>query len=105
MFGSGDAIKLDKELLARIRKYSDLAGYSSPQEFVQHVMEREIAKFEEGGASAKDIDTLYSVADGMMGRTICPLADAMAMPVMSFVKKFRAEFEAHADGKTCAKAR
>ena len=55
MFGSGDAIKLAKELLAKIRKYSELAGYSSPQEFVQHVMEREIAKFEEGGASEDEI--------------------------------------------------
>lgn len=55
MFGGGDAIKLDKDLLAKIRRYSELAGYSSPQEFVRHVMEREIAKLEEGGPSEDEI--------------------------------------------------
>ncbi|OGS12580.1 MAG: NADH oxidoreductase (quinone) subunit F [Elusimicrobia bacterium RIFOXYA2_FULL_58_8] len=58
-------------------------------------------RLETGGGSAKDIDLLYSVAEGMTGRTICALADAMAMPVMSFVEKFRGEFEAHARGKVC----
>jgi NADH-quinone oxidoreductase subunit F len=29
----------------------------------------------------------------MQGTTICPLADAAAMPCRSFVKKFRDEFE------------
>ena len=54
MFG-GSKIKLDKELLEKIRKYSGMAGYSSPEEFVQHVLEREIAKFEEGGDSEDEI--------------------------------------------------
>ena len=54
MFGS-DKIKLEKTLLEKIRKYAGLAGYSSPEEFVQHVLEREIAKFEEGGASEDEI--------------------------------------------------
>jgi metal-responsive CopG/Arc/MetJ family transcriptional regulator len=40
-------IKLDKELMGRIRKCSEVAGYSSPEEFVQHVLERELAKIEE----------------------------------------------------------
>jgi NADH-quinone oxidoreductase subunit F len=30
----------------------------------------------------------------MMGRTICALADAAAMPVLSFIKHFRSEFDA-----------
>jgi hypothetical protein len=45
------AIKLDKELLARVRKCSEAAGYSSPDEFVQHVLERELAKIEEAGST------------------------------------------------------
>ena len=40
-------IKLDKELMARVKKCSETAGYSSPEEFVQHVLEQEIAKIEE----------------------------------------------------------
>ena len=45
MFGSG--IKLDKTLLAKVKRYSDLAGYSSVDEFVTHVLEKELAKFED----------------------------------------------------------
>ena len=44
MFGSG--IKLDKALLAKVKRYSHLAGYSSVDEFVTHVLEKELAKFE-----------------------------------------------------------
>jgi len=55
MFGGGNKIKVDKDLLEKIRKYAGLAGYSSPEEFVQHVLEREIAKFEEGGDDEEEI--------------------------------------------------
>jgi NADH-quinone oxidoreductase subunit F len=41
----------------------------------------------------QDIDLLIKVADNMKGRTICALSDAAALPVMSFVSKFRDEFE------------
>jgi len=51
----GPAVKLDKVLMAKIRKYAGIAGYASPEEFVRHVLEREIAKFEEGGASEDEI--------------------------------------------------
>jgi len=54
MFGGGK-IKIDKELLEKIKKYSEMAGYSSAEEFVQHVLEREVAKFEEGGDSEDEI--------------------------------------------------
>jgi metal-responsive CopG/Arc/MetJ family transcriptional regulator len=47
MFGS--RIKLDKELLARVKKYSDIAGYSSPAEFISHALEKELAKLEDAG--------------------------------------------------------
>jgi hypothetical protein len=55
MFGGGDKIKVDKDLLAKVKKYSAIAGYSSPEEFVQHVLEREIAKFEKDGDSEEEI--------------------------------------------------
>jgi hypothetical protein len=54
MFGGGK-IKVDKDLLERIKKCAGIAGYSSPEEFVQHVLEKEIAKFEEGGESEDEI--------------------------------------------------
>ncbi len=58
-------------------------------------LERLLIRFEEGGAKEQDIDLLLQVSDNMMGNTICLLADAAAMPVKSFVSKFRSEFEEH----------
>jgi len=54
MFG-GSKIKIDKDLLEKIKKYSSIAGYATPEEFVHHVLEREIAKFEENGDSEEEI--------------------------------------------------
>jgi len=45
MFGS--KIKLDKALLDRIKRYATIAGYSSPEEFISHALEKELAKLED----------------------------------------------------------
>ncbi len=47
-------IKLDKELLKKVKKYADLAGYSSVEEFITHALEKEIAQLEES-ASEEEI--------------------------------------------------
>jgi NADH-quinone oxidoreductase subunit F len=47
----------------------------------------------EGKGRLQDIELLMKVADNMKGRTICALSDAAALPVLSFVTKFRDEFE------------
>jgi len=35
-------LKISSDLMERIRKVSDTGGYSSPEEFVLHVIEREL---------------------------------------------------------------
>lgn len=40
-------IKLDKTLLDKIKKYAEMSGYSSAEEFITHCLEKEIAKIEE----------------------------------------------------------
>ena len=45
MFGS--RVKLDKDLLRKIRMYSKIAGYSSVSEFITHALEKQIAILEE----------------------------------------------------------
>ncbi|HTT61743.1 MAG TPA: hypothetical protein VMG35_07875 [Bryobacteraceae bacterium] len=37
-------VKLKKELSAKVAKAAKAAGYSSPEEFIEHVLEREVAK-------------------------------------------------------------
>jgi metal-responsive CopG/Arc/MetJ family transcriptional regulator len=43
-------VKLDRDLLAKVKKYSDIAGYSSPEEFITHALEKELAKLEGAGS-------------------------------------------------------
>lgn len=40
-------IKLDKNLIDKVKKYAEISGYSSPEEFITHCLEKEIAKLEE----------------------------------------------------------
>jgi metal-responsive CopG/Arc/MetJ family transcriptional regulator len=46
----GPKVKISKDLLEKIKKYSAIAGYSSPDEFITHALEKEIAKLEEAGS-------------------------------------------------------
>ncbi len=47
MFGSKTNVKLDKELVQRIERYSRIAGYSSPAEFITHALEKELLLLED----------------------------------------------------------
>lgn len=49
MFG-GTRIKLDTALMARARRYAELAGYSSVEEFVTHVLEKEMKHLDDAGS-------------------------------------------------------
>ena len=51
-------IKLKKALWDRVKRCSDAAGYSSPQEFVEHVLERELAKIEEAESDEEIVNKL-----------------------------------------------
>ena len=58
-------------------------------------------RIERQGGRVEEIDMLDEVAWGMVGRTICVLADAAAMPARSVVQKFRSDFEAHIEHGGC----
>ena len=45
MFGT--KVKLDKDLYDKVKKYADIAGYSSVSEFVSHALEKELAQLED----------------------------------------------------------
>ena len=40
-------IAIDKALFGKIKKYAEMSGYSSTDEFVTHCLEKEVAKIEE----------------------------------------------------------
>jgi NADH-quinone oxidoreductase subunit F len=53
-----------------------------------------VDKIQRGEAKTSDMALLDNVAENIMGRTICALGDAAAMPVRAMLKHFRPEFAA-----------
>jgi len=49
MFGT-TKVKLDADLVSKIKRYADIAGYSSPEEFITHALEKELAKLADAGS-------------------------------------------------------
>ena len=64
-------------------------------------MHRVVHRIETGKGRPEDLDLLDDVAKKIMGRTICALGDAAALPVAGFIKHFRDEFQYHIDNKKC----
>lgn len=54
----GPSIRLKKELWTKVKKVAEAAGYSSPEEFVEHVIEREIAKLEDAQSDEDIVNRL-----------------------------------------------
>jgi NADH-quinone oxidoreductase subunit F len=106
MLGSGGMIIIPERqcmvealyILARFYHHES-CGQCAPCREGTGWIEKQLKKILAGNAKSKDIDDAYEIANNMMGKTICPLADALAMPVMSFITKFRNEFESHIEGK------
>ncbi len=46
-----------------------------------------------GRGRIQDLNLIEAISENMTGRTICALSDALALPAISFVTKFREEFE------------
>jgi NADH-quinone oxidoreductase subunit F len=60
-----------------------------------------LGRIERGEGQMKDIDLLLSVANNIMGKTLCAFGDAAATPVLTTVKLFREEYEAHVREGRC----
>jgi len=60
-----------------------------------------LLRLERGEGQAKDLDLLFGVANNIIGKTLCAFGDAAATPVLSTLKLFRAEYEAHVREGRC----
>jgi len=108
MLGSGAVIVLDETMcmvrfaLRVIKFYQhESCGWCIPCREGTDWIKKTLTRFHSGGGVAKDIDNLKYLAENMLGRTFCPLGDAAAMPIISYVQKYRKEVEDHLDGKPC----
>jgi len=108
MLGSGAVIVMDEstcmvKALERLSYFyhEESCGQCTPCREGTGWLYRVIHRIEHGQGRQEDIDLLDSISDNIMGRTICALGDAAAMPVKSFIKHFRGEFQYHVDNKRC----
>ena len=108
MLGSGGVIVLDDQMCIvkfalRVTQFyqHESCGWCIPCREGTDWMKKTLVRFHSGGGVMKDIDNLKYLAENMLGRTFCPLGDAAAMPIISYIQKYRQEFEDHLDGKPC----
>jgi len=108
MLGAGSVIVMDEttcmvRTLARLSHfyYEESCGQCTPCREGTGWLARVIHRIEHGQGRAEDLDLLNDVANRIGGRTICALGDAAAMPVTSFLKHFRDEFQYHVDHGKC----
>ena len=98
--GSGAVIVMDDttcmvKALQRLSRfyYSESCGQCTPCREGTGWMSRVIHRILKGQGRAEDLDNLDRVAGNIMGRTICALGDAAAMPIQGFLRHYRHEFE------------
>jgi NADH-quinone oxidoreductase subunit F len=108
MLGSGAVIVMDetrcmvKSLLRLSYFYQhESCGQCTPCREGTGWLWRLVNRIEHGEGRAEDLALLDNVAENIMGRTICALGDAAAMPVRGMLKHFRDEFAHHVEHKTC----
>ena len=108
MLGSGAVIIMD-ETRCMVRSllrlsyfyFEESCGQCTPCREGTGWLYRVVNRIENGAGRIEDLDLLTNVSDNIAGRTICALGDAAALPVKSFLKHFRGEFEHHIEHQSC----
>ena len=101
MAGSGGVVVIDDQedivkAVWRIMKFyaHESCGQCTPCREGTGWLEKVSRRVAEGKGKADDVDLLASIAHGIAGNTICALGEAAAWPMLGFLTKFRADFEA-----------
>ncbi len=108
MLGSGAVIVIDDrccmvQLGLRVAQFymHESCGKCTPCREGTRWMVELLRKIEAGDAAQGELDLLLNVCDRILGHCLCPLGDAAAMPVASYVAKFRDEYQRHIDEGGC----
>jgi NADH-quinone oxidoreductase subunit F len=101
MLGSGAVIVMDEtrcmvESLKRLSYFymHESCGQCTPCREGTGWLWRLVERIANGQGRSEDLQLLDNVAENIMGRTICALGDAAAMPVRGMIKHYRHEFAA-----------
>src|SRR5258708_3026528 len=102
MLGSGGVVIMDettdivKVALRVMRFYAhESCGWCIPCREGTTWLRKMLQRIVDGHGVPSDVNMVSELAKNMLGRTFCPLGDAAAMPTISYVEKFRGEFEAY----------
>jgi NADH-quinone oxidoreductase subunit F len=108
MLGSGAVIVMDDrccmvQLGLRVAQFymHESCGKCTPCREGTRWQVQLLEKIEEGRAEQHELDLLLSVCDRILGKCLCPLGDAAALPIASYIDKFRDEFQQHVDEGGC----
>ncbi len=100
MLGSGAVIIIDDshsmvDLLGTIMHFyhHESCGQCTPCREGTGWLDKVVRSIVKGQGRIEDLNLILKVAEQMKGKTICALSDAAALPAISFVSKFRDEFE------------
>jgi NADH-quinone oxidoreductase subunit F len=101
MAGSGGIVVMDDQTdipmaVWRIMKFfaHESCGQCTPCREGTGWLEKVTRRVAHGTGRSDDVDLLASIAHGIAGNTICALGDAAAWPMLGFLTKYRADFEA-----------
>jgi NADH-quinone oxidoreductase subunit F len=101
MAGSGGIVVMDDQTdipraVWRIMKFfaHESCGQCTPCREGCGWLEKVSRRVADGNGKPGDLELLASISHGIAGNTICALGDAAAWPMLGFLTKFRADFEA-----------
>ncbi len=102
MLGSAAIIVIDEDtpildVLKKVTKFysHESCGQCTPCRIGTNWINKSVHRIAEGQGKMEDIDNIKRLASNIMGKTLCPLGDAAAMPILSIVNKFRQEIESY----------
>jgi len=105
MLGSAAVIVLDDtapmltvlNVIARFYAHES-CGQCTPCRLGTAWIRKAASRLVEGRGGTRDLDEIARVAGAIKGRTLCPMGDAAALPIIALVTKFRGELEAALHG-------
>jgi len=102
MLGSAAIIVIDKEtpifeVLKTVTRFyaHESCGQCTPCRIGTSWIDKIVQRIGQGKGEEDDLDTIIRLASNILGKTLCPLGDAAALPILSLCRKFRGELEGY----------
>jgi len=98
MIGAGAVIVIDDgtsmlDILGIMTRFyaHESCGQCTPCRIGTSWMHKTFTRLASGNGNMEDIDEIARVASAIKGRSLCPLGDAAALPILALVTKFRTD--------------